>query len=53
KLLWRSDFETNPFPIPVLGDRFFKIPAKAAYGVFGTRLSTRYGIPSLLRSGTR
>ncbi|KAF7331570.1 hypothetical protein MKEN_00036400 [Mycena kentingensis (nom. inval.)] len=38
KLLYRSDLETNPFPIPNLGDRFFRIPTKTAYGVFGTRL---------------
>ncbi|KIO05838.1 hypothetical protein M404DRAFT_999565 [Pisolithus tinctorius Marx 270] len=39
KLLWRSDFETNPFAIPALGDRFFRIATKTAYGVFGTRLN--------------
>ena len=39
KLLWRSDFETNPFPIPALGDRFFRVATKTAYGVFGTRLN--------------
>ncbi|KAG6839278.1 hypothetical protein C0991_004171 [Blastosporella zonata] len=38
-LLWRSDFETNPFPMPQVGDRFFKVPVKTAYGVFGTRLN--------------
>ncbi|KAI0644082.1 hypothetical protein C8Q79DRAFT_914118, partial [Trametes meyenii] len=39
KLLWRSDFETNHFPIPELGERFFKVPTKTAYGVFNTRLN--------------
>ncbi|KAI6143453.1 hypothetical protein BKA82DRAFT_4186199 [Pisolithus tinctorius] len=39
KLLWRSDFKTNPFAIPVLGDRFFRIATKTAYGVFGTCLN--------------
>ncbi|KAG9016242.1 hypothetical protein FRB90_003634 [Tulasnella sp. 427] len=39
KLLYRSDFETNHFPIPGLGDRFFRVPTKTAYGVFGTPLN--------------
>ena len=39
KLLWRSDLETNPFPIPAPGTHFFKIPTKTAHGVFGTRLN--------------
>ena len=39
KLLWRSDLETNEFRLPQLGDRFFKVPTKTAYGVFGTRLN--------------
>lgn len=39
KLLWRSDFETNEFPLPKVGDRFFKVPTKTAYGVFNTRLN--------------
>ncbi|KAG8805098.1 hypothetical protein FRC18_006880 [Serendipita sp. 400] len=39
KLMWRSDLETNPFPIPPPGTRFFKIPTKTAHGVFGTPLN--------------
>lgn len=39
KLMWRSDFDTNPFPIPELGARFFKIPHKTAHGVFNTPLN--------------
>ncbi|KAJ2920357.1 hypothetical protein MD484_g192, partial [Candolleomyces efflorescens] len=40
KLMWRSDFETNPFPSrPPPGSRFFNIPAKTAHGVFGTPLN--------------
>ncbi|KAJ3784849.1 hypothetical protein GGU10DRAFT_395523 [Lentinula aff. detonsa] len=30
KLLWRSDLETNPFPIPAPGTNFYKIPTKTA-----------------------
>ncbi|KAF9472389.1 hypothetical protein BDN70DRAFT_909163 [Pholiota conissans] len=39
KLMWRSDLETNPFPIPPPGTNFFKIPTKAARGVFKTPLN--------------
>ena len=39
RLLWRSDLETNPFPVPAVGDRFPKIPTKTAYGAFNTPLS--------------
>ncbi|KAI0287433.1 hypothetical protein BC826DRAFT_1117982 [Russula brevipes] len=39
RLMWRSDLETNPFPIPAPGTRFFKIPTKTAHGVFGTKLN--------------
>jgi hypothetical protein len=39
QLMWRSDLETNPFPIPAPGTRFFKIPAKTVHGVFGTKLN--------------
>jgi len=34
KLMYRSDLETNPFPIPPPGTNFFKIPTKTAHGVF-------------------
>ena len=39
KLLWRSDLDTNHFPLPQPGERFFKVPTKTAHGVFGTRLN--------------
>lgn len=39
ELLYRSDLETNPFPIPPPGTRFFQIPYKTAGGVFGTLLN--------------
>lgn len=39
KLLWRSDLETNPFPHPPSGARFFKFPTKTAHGVFNTPLN--------------
>ena len=39
QLMWRSDLETNPFPIPAPGTRFSKIPTKTVHGVFGTKLN--------------
>ncbi|KAF8647091.1 hypothetical protein AX16_006925 [Volvariella volvacea WC 439] len=39
KLMWRSDLQTNPFPTPQPGDRFFKVPTKTAHGVFNTPLN--------------
>ncbi|KAI0044593.1 hypothetical protein FA95DRAFT_1574345 [Auriscalpium vulgare] len=39
ELMWRSDLETNPFPVPPPGTNFFKIPAKNAHGVFNTPLN--------------
>ena len=39
KLIWRSDIETNPFPIPAPGTSLSKIPAKTAHGVFRTPLN--------------
>jgi len=39
KLMWRSDFEANPFPIPALGARLLKTPHKTAHGVFNTPLN--------------
>jgi len=39
KLLWRSDIETNPFPVPPPGTNFFKIPTKSSHGVFKTPLN--------------
>jgi hypothetical protein len=39
QLMWRSDLEINPFPIPPPGTSFFKIPTKAVHGVFNTPLN--------------
>lgn len=39
KLLWRSNLESDPFPIPPPGTNFYKIPQKTAYGVFKTPLN--------------
>lgn len=52
KLMWRSDFESNPFPLPTLGARFFKIPQKTAHGVFDTPLNAVWGTvaPQILAS---
>ncbi|KAG8812983.1 hypothetical protein FRC17_001725 [Serendipita sp. 399] len=44
KLLYRSDLETNPFPIPQLGERFFRVPTKTAHGVFDTPLNEVWDI---------
>ncbi|KAF8907002.1 hypothetical protein CPB84DRAFT_1813638 [Gymnopilus junonius] len=38
-LMWRSDLETNPFPIPEPGANFFNLATKTAHGVFGTQLN--------------
>ncbi|KAL6298522.1 hypothetical protein BKA93DRAFT_820354 [Sparassis latifolia] len=52
ELMWCSDLETNPFPIPALGARFFKIPQKTAHGVFNTPLNAAWGTvtPQILAS---
>lgn len=39
QLLWRSDLEINPFPVPLAGTRFHNIPAKVVHGVFDTPLN--------------
>jgi len=39
QLVWRSDVDTNPFPVPAPGARFFKIAAKTAEGVSNTPLN--------------
>lgn len=39
KLLWRSNLESDPFPIPPAGTSFYKIPQKTAHGVFNTPLN--------------
>jgi hypothetical protein len=43
QLMWRSDLETNPFPVPLTGTRFHHIPAKTAHGVFDTPLNDVWG----------
>lgn len=52
QLMWHSNFETNPFPIPELGACFFKIPHKTAHGVFNTPLNAVWDIvaPQILVS---
>lgn len=40
ELMYRSDFETNTYPIPPPGANFFQIPVKTANGVFNTRLNS-------------
>ncbi|KAH9011019.1 hypothetical protein EDB85DRAFT_2230719 [Lactarius pseudohatsudake] len=52
KLMWCSDLEANPFPIPTPGARFFKIPNKTAHGVFNTLLNAVWGTvtPQILES---
>ncbi|ODN84451.1 hypothetical protein L202_00400 [Cryptococcus amylolentus CBS 6039] len=42
KLMWRSDLETNPFPAPQRGDRFFKVPTKTVHSVFNTPLNNAW-----------
>ncbi|KZV86990.1 hypothetical protein EXIGLDRAFT_724199 [Exidia glandulosa HHB12029] len=37
--MWRSNLETNPFPIPPPGTNLYKIPTKTALGVFNTSLN--------------
>ena len=39
KLMWRSDLDTNPFPMPQVGERFVKPPSKTAFGIFNSRLN--------------
>lgn len=39
RLLWRSNLESDPFPTPPAGARFFSIPRKTAHGVFNTPLN--------------
>lgn len=52
ELLWRSDIDTKPFPLPPPGARFFKVPTKTAHGVFNTHLNTVWHevAPEILRS---
>ena len=44
ELLYRSDLDSNSFPVPAPGTRFFEIPPKTAEGVFGTQLNTVWHI---------
>ena len=37
--MYRSNLETNSFPIPPPGTNFFKIPTKIAHGIFNTPLN--------------
>jgi hypothetical protein len=39
ELLYRSDLESNPFPIPLPGTRWSELPEKTAEGVFETPLN--------------
>ena len=52
KLMYRSDLKTNPFPIPLPGTNFFKIPTKTAHGVFNTPLNAVWDTvaPQILES---
>ncbi|EAU82252.1 hypothetical protein CC1G_12040 [Coprinopsis cinerea okayama7 len=43
QLLYRSDLEGNPFPIPPPGTAFEKVPYKIAHGVFDTPLNRVWG----------
>ncbi|KAF8658393.1 hypothetical protein AX16_002002 [Volvariella volvacea WC 439] len=38
-LLWRSDLEDKPFPVPEPGDRYFSIPVKTAHDAIDTPLA--------------
>ena len=51
-LMYRSDLETNPFPIPPPGTDFSKIPTKTAHGVFNTPLNAVWETvaPQILKS---
>lgn len=39
ELLYRSDLESNPFPVPLPGTRWSQLPVKTAEGVFETPLN--------------
>ncbi|CAE6509005.1 unnamed protein product [Rhizoctonia solani] len=39
ELLYRSNLESDPFPFPVPGTRWFQLPVKTAEGVFETPLN--------------
>ncbi|KAF9460378.1 hypothetical protein BDZ94DRAFT_1283951 [Collybia nuda] len=44
QLVWRSDINTNPFPVPGPGCRFFEIAIGTVEGVFDTPLNPKRGI---------
>lgn len=52
ELMWRSDIETNPFPIPPPGTPLSKIPAKTAHGVSNTPLKAVWDkvAPQIIKS---
>ncbi|KAG8736074.1 hypothetical protein FRC10_009720, partial [Ceratobasidium sp. 414] len=39
ELLYRSDLESNPFPRPKPGARFYQLPVKTASGTWGTAMN--------------
>ncbi|KLO15344.1 hypothetical protein SCHPADRAFT_938823 [Schizopora paradoxa] len=41
ELLYRSDLESNPFPLPKPGVRFFQLPVKTASGTWGTAMNNQ------------
>ncbi|KAF8600150.1 hypothetical protein BDV93DRAFT_608826 [Ceratobasidium sp. AG-I] len=44
ELLYRSDLESNPFPVPLPGTRWSQLPVKTAEGVFETPLNAVWHI---------
>ena len=44
ELLYRSDLESNPFPVPLPKTRWFQLPVKTAEGVFETPLNAVWHI---------
>ncbi|CUA76414.1 Glycogen phosphorylase, liver form [Bos taurus] [Rhizoctonia solani] len=44
ELYYRSDLESNPFPVPLPGDRWFQLPVKTAQGVFETPLNKVWNV---------
>ncbi|CUA71177.1 hypothetical protein RSOLAG22IIIB_09403 [Rhizoctonia solani] len=44
ELYYRSDLQSNPFPLPLPGARWFQLPIKTAQGVFETPLNKVWNI---------
>ncbi|QRV97299.1 transmembrane protein [Ceratobasidium sp. AG-Ba] len=44
ELLYRSDLESNPYPVPLPGTRWHEVPVKTAEGVFETPLNAVWHI---------